>query len=507
MGILVLVFASFGLSGISAPKDVILSIDGKSVVSAPEFLKAKRQLARSIENNYPNVDLSQINVNQLVLNNLIKNELIGLEVERLGIIISDDIVVDHIKHDRMFHNKSGNFDKEIFKNILASNNIKESSYIKTIKRSIGESFLLKHMQGFDVPQQVVKQFYEYNNQKRVVDLFIIDASAAKAEEVSDQEVQVYYDINKKQFAEPEFREIEYITINASAFKDAKINLSEVNQEIAELNLSSEKAKEEFRKRIISNKIDQHMFESIKHIEDAISEGQNLQEVSKKFNLKYTKLPFIDANGFEKNKQLNKSMPDSAKFLSEAFLLEENKASEVITSDNGKEYYIINISSIRPTAIKPLSDIKNKIVAELKQTKMRANNRKFAADVRASFVSNAKEFNDKYKKNVIKKEISLLRPESANPMHGIGVSNVINVFNMKKDEVTHEFQMADANFAFMKIKDIKNPDSGSSENMTKTKGQVSNFIDNLVAQEFILSLQKKYKVEVFEANIPKESGAA
>lgn len=504
MGILVLIFASFGLSGISTPKDVILAIDGKSVVSIPEFLKAKQQLVRSIENNYPNVDLSHINIDQLVLKDLVKNELIGLEIERLGIIISNDIVIDHIKHTKMFHNKSGNFDKEIFKNILASNNIKESSYIKTIKRSIGESLLLKHMQGFDVPQQVVKQFYDYNNQKRVVDLFIINTSAGKSEDVSDQEVQVYYDINKNQFAEPEFREIEYLIINSAAFKNAKINLAEVNKEMADLNLSSEKAKEEFKKRIINNKIDQYMFESIKHIEDAISEGQSLQEVSKKFNLKYTKLPLIDANGFQKNKQLNNSMPASAKFLSEAFLLEENNASEVIASDNGKEYYIINVLSVKPMAIKPLNDIKNKILAELKQTKIRANSRKFASDVRESFVANAKDFNDKYKNNVLKKELTLSRPENDNDMHGISVNDIVDIFNMKKEGATNLLQMADGKFAFMKIKDIRNPNNSANDNIAKIKGQVSNFIDNLVAQEFILSLSNRYKVEVFEANIPKES---
>lgn len=503
MGILVVIFASFGLSGISTPKDVIISIDGKSVVSIPEFLKAKQQLSRSIEHNYPNVDFNQININQLVLNDLIKNELVGLEIERLGIIISDDIVVGHIKHDKMFHNKSGNFDKEIFKNILASNNIKESSYIKAIKHSVGESFLLRHMQGFDVPQQVVKQFYNYNNQKRVVDLFIVNTPVSKASDVSEQEVQVYYDINKNQFSEPEFREIEYVTINSASFKDAKINLAEVNQEMSELNLSSEKEKEDFRKKIVNNKIDQHMFESIKHIEDAVSEGQSLQEVSKKFNLKYTKLPLIDVNGFEKNKQLNRSMPSSTKFLSEAFSLEENNASEVITSDNGKEYYILNASSIKSTAIKPLADVKNKIVSELKQTKSSANNRKFASDVRESFISNAKDFNEKYKNNIVKKELTLSRPENAHSVHGITVNNVVDIFNMKKDSSTNLFQMTDENFAFMRVKAIKNPD-GADNNMTKTKGQVSNFIDNLVSQEFISSLNNKYKVEVFEENIPKES---
>ena len=497
LGILILVFASFGLSGLRTSKDSIVSIDGKSAVSLNEFLRVRKNMANSLARAYPDIDLKSLNINQLALNELVKSKLLYLEMEKLGIMISDDVVVEYIRSNKMFYNKAGEFDKDLFKRILASNNIREEDYIKDLKISIGATFLIRHMEDFPVPDLVVNQFYNYDHQERNIDLFVIDKINSEKIAVSDKEVEVFYDINKAKFYEPEFRELEYIVISPKAVRGVTVTQGELEKEVKAMNLTSEKQKAELRQRMVTSKIEQQMFQSIKEIEEALEEGKSLKDVSIKFGLSHIKLPLIDANGFDSNGVRLKSMPNSAKFLSEAFTLDQGVATEAIQGDNGQEYYIINTVSLKPMAVKPLEQVKQKIVLELRADKSRAENRKLASDIKQGIIENKEYKKDK----VTVKPITLVRPGSEKNIAGIYVSNVVDIFNIKQiGQYSDIFQMADGRFAFIKLKQINNPKPVSKVN--SNLGPISGFIDNVVSQSFVEYLHGEYKVKAYPENIPK-----
>jgi len=494
-------FALFGVSSWKTPKDTVVSVDGKSVVTINEFLKAKRNIANSLLRSYKGIDLNSVNIDQLALNELIKTKLIGLELEKLGMVISDDIIIEYIKKNKFFYDKSGKFDKDLFKRVLASNNISESDYIKDLKVSIGAFLLTRHMADFDVPQQFANQFYSYDKQDRVVDLFVINSRGRDNIAISDKEIEALYSTNKVRFSDPEFRGIEYIAITpASVRSKVKLDQARIEQELNSLKPKSPEQQEELRKGIVNSKIEQKLFETIKEIEDDIGEGKTLKDLSAKFGLNYVRLPFIDASGLDVNGKSPASLPKSSKFLSEAFALTESVASDAIQSENGKEYYILNIVSVKPPVTKSLDQVKKQIVAELRMTKEKSESRKFASDLRQEILS-SKIVSEKFKDKFSIESLRFSRPNVAQNINGLYVNNVIGLFNLAQGEYSEVFQLVDGRFAFAKLKSINSPRT-SSQNVENFRKHISSIMDSVVLQDFTSYLHSQYKVEVFSENIPQ-----
>src|SRR3989344_2209008 len=136
LGVLVFIFISLGFSSWKTSRDVIVTIDGKSVISLEEFLQAKRKISHSLNTMYSSIDPTQLNIDQLTLHELIKRKLLNLEIERLNLVIDDDIIVNYIKNNKSFHDSSDNFDKELFKKTLIANNLLESDYVNDLKLSV-----------------------------------------------------------------------------------------------------------------------------------------------------------------------------------------------------------------------------------------------------------------------------------------------------------------------------------------------------------------------------------
>lgn len=494
LGGIILIFISFGLSGLKAPKDTIVSIDGEDIISIYDFQKERNHLSLVAQGSIPDSELTR-----LALSNLISENLIALELKRLGIIISDDVVIDHIKQDKMFQNKSGNFDSDLFKRALVANNITESSYVSKLKNSIGSNILLNQLNISKVPDQIIIQFDKYKRQKRQAELFLVGLTSDI--KVSDAEVQSYYELNKSMFYQPELRKLEYIIMNPSSFKGAKkIDETQVDQEIKELNISSDEEKKKVRANIIENKLEQQMYESMKNIEDAAASGESLKEISTKLNLKYIVVPFIDARGFSSDGSISKDIPDSSKFLEEGFSLEEGVISEIIKSDNKDEYYMIGVIQAQPKKLKDLDQVKQAIVREVRNQKIAELNRKLAIDIREDFINN-KKLNDKYKDKLDVKRIEISRPV----MHKDTDNLIMNyaIFNLESlGDYTEVIRMSNGDFAFAKLLSIDNPGSPSSSEINAAKNESTRIINESLQQSLSETFNDRYKIEVFQENIPR-----
>jgi peptidyl-prolyl cis-trans isomerase D len=262
---LVLIFISFGLSNLKSSKDGVVIIEGKSAVSLEDFVREKRVVMQSMSRYYPNLDQNSVDFDQITLNQLIRNRLIDLEVKKLGLNISDDLALNIIRQTKLFHN-NGQFDKALFKKILAANHVSEIDYINGIKLSIAASFFSKNLTNFVLPESVVEQFHTYDNQERKIELFTVSKVNNSNVSVSDKEIAAFYEANQDRFYAPEFREIEYLLIN------------QVNKEKGS------------------------GFQKIKDIEKFLDEGKNLKQIADNNKLFYTKLPLLDIHGFNRRRQ-------------------------------------------------------------------------------------------------------------------------------------------------------------------------------------------------------------
>jgi len=456
LGILVLVFASFGLSNFRSSKDSVALIDGKPAVSFEDFAREKRAIIQSMSRYYPNLNPDTVDFDQLALNQLVRNRLIDLEVKKLGLNISDDLALDIIQQNKLFHNKEGRFDKTAFKTILAANHVSESDYVKGIKLSIAASFFSKNMTGFSIPDTIVKQFYSYDNQERKVELFVIDKINNSTVQVSDKEILSFYEANKDRFYAPELREIEYLLIDQ---------------------IKKEK---------------NGGLQKIRDIEKSLDEGKKLKDIAEKFKVAYKKLLPLDAHGFYSGGK--KDGVPNAKFLEEAFSLTEGVPSEVLKI--GENYYVINVVKIEARYLKSVDQVKASIVSELRDSKSVNDNAKFAADVRHELISNPGS--SKYFSKAKNKIILLKRPRNAAAVESIPVSSIVNIFTLENlGQYTDVFQLQGGGFGFAKLLEIQNPNGVPGKELQNALPQIFSSIAN---QDFMSYLHKKYKVEVYPKNI-------
>lgn len=492
LGALVLVFIFSGAMAGRTPKDTVVSIDGERAISTTEFVRAKKKIADSLSNAYPGADLSAINLNQITLNELVKDKLINLELENLGLHISDDLVVQEISQNPAFQNKDKKFDKDLFQRILVSNGITEKDFVKHTKNNIALGFLNKSMVGFKLPNKIIDQFNMYNNQVRNVDLYIVDRKPASKIDVSQEEISLYYESNKSRYTNPELREIEYITIKPEFFRrKANISDAQINKEVSAMKFKAEADKKAARIRLVQNKLEQAMFESIKDIEDSIAEGSPLKKVAESYGLKYVKIPSVSGG------EISSKAPKSKRFTEEAFSLEEGMASDLIQSDNGGEYYILNTVSLKPSKPRPLSDVRGAIISEIRQDKAMTEQKKYAYDVKNAILKN-----DKRPEGVVIKDVSISRPDQGKGQFGVSPEHLVEIFNMEKGDLSSVFPTKDKKFVFAKLKKIQNPKT--SKIPLESKIQISRFFDDTVMQSFLSSLHKKYKIKLFEGNIPQEA---
>jgi peptidyl-prolyl cis-trans isomerase D len=494
LGTLVVIFAVAGMQGLRTPKDTIVSIDGEISVSTTEFVRGRKNIANSLLNTYPGIDLENVNLNQLTLNELIKDRLIALELKDLGMYISDDLVISEISQNPNFHDKKSAFDKDIFDRALRSSGVKEKDFVRHVKDTIGMRFLSKTMRGFDAPDKIVQQLNMYNNQERLVELYLIKSLSLDDIGVSDEEVNSYYNGNKNRFTNPETRDVEYITIKPEFFRNiANISTDQINQQLSSMKFKSDSDRKDAYNGLIQNKLEQVMFESIKDIEDSIAEGNAFDRVAKQYGLQYVNLPTVSKHS------LSNKLPSSKKLIEETFSLEEGISSEVIQDDSGKEYYIVNTISLKPSQAKPVEEVRRQITSEMKKEKMLTEQKKHAYLIKNSVLKDSSSYND-YDIN----KVSLTRPEQDKSQFGVSPEILVEIFNLENiGDLSSVFATKNYGFAFAKLKSIKNTQDISKKSFKDTKVQLSKFMDDTVMQSFISGLYSKYKIELFEGNIPQD----
>jgi len=97
------------------------------------------------------------------------------------------------------------------------------------------------------------------------------------------------------------------------------------------------------------------------VEDALGGGATLEEAAKRFDLKLTKFPAVDAGGRGPNGKQIGDLPKSDQFLDVAFQTEPNTESPLTELRSGG-YFLLRVDGVTAPAPKPLPDIKAEVVA-------------------------------------------------------------------------------------------------------------------------------------------------
>jgi peptidyl-prolyl cis-trans isomerase D len=212
-----LLIVSFGVWGIgdifrerSAAETTVASV-GDINIQADELQNAVRsEMARMSSlfgGNFGAEQAKQLGLVDSVLNRIVGSDLLDLEERRLRLLVDDQVVRNAIIANPAFRNSAGVFDRNIFTNILAANQLTENRYVSLLRREIARSNLTGAVAGGAVaPTQLIDPLYRTRNEKRIADTVLVASEKMTGiAEPSEAELQDFHAKHEDLFRAPEYR--------------------------------------------------------------------------------------------------------------------------------------------------------------------------------------------------------------------------------------------------------------------------------------------------------------
>ena len=326
--LLILLATSFVLFGIvnffnGVGNTNILKINNEkiSVNKFSKFLTEKR--SQVFNKNLTSEELKFLNSKAFInlsLSEFIGNLLLENEIKKLNLIESKQAVFEDIYNDQNFKGEDGKFNIKIFKEILSNNNLTEDAYVNYVSFYNSRNALIDVLTSQNLVNNYVSEnLFKEQNKYITANVIVIKPKdlVLKPKELSDQEIEEYYNQNKEEFKVPETKIISYIDINLSKY-------------------NAEKAKQE-----------------LSNLEDLILSAKNIDEIANQYE---TIKKIINYN------EKNKKVPDDFNF--EILDYSAGTFSDLVYKDNNI-YRIYYLENIIPEYYLSLEKSKNDIVKIIK----------------------------------------------------------------------------------------------------------------------------------------------
>lgn len=290
------------------------------------------------------------------LNNLIDVTLLDQYSKKLGIAVSDQQIKDAIFATPQFQT-NGRFDNAKYLQSIQSMGYSADNFAQLMKQQLisqqleqayGQTDFILPVESTTLGALIL--------QTRDVHTATLDTDTLAAkQQVTDAEVQAFYDQNKNNFLSPEQVKVSYIEMDAAAMQ-GKADVTD-----ADISAYYDQHKNEFgqpeRRR--------YSVIVLKTQADADAVATQLKSGSDFAELAKTKS--TDALSAKQGGDLGWMEPETTlpEFKS-ANLTTKGQVSGVIKSDNG--FFILRLEDIKPEQVKPLTEVRTSIADKLKQEK-------------------------------------------------------------------------------------------------------------------------------------------
>lgn len=121
-------------------------------------------------------------------------------------------------------------------------------------------------------------------------------------------------------------------------------------------------KSRLEKDVMQTRFEDELGSYTNKLQDMLAGGTTLPEAAKELGLTLKTTEAVTAQGEISPGQKAKSIPELDKFLETGFKTDEKTESSLIMSKDGK-YYILRTDSVNPTRVRPLEEIKGRVVAD------------------------------------------------------------------------------------------------------------------------------------------------
>lgn len=366
--LLVIGLSMFGvdaiIGGFSGEPEVA-TVNGQDITER-EFtrtvqMQRQRQLAQ-MENPDPSL-LNEDQIRQNVLEGLIQEAVLTQDAHAQGLDLSSQDVDQLITSMPQFQ-VDGEFNRDAF-----------SSAVRNLGMGVGEfrealrtQFLVNQIRGgvassAIVNDQTAHDILRIQSQTRTFETLRIPASAVSDQvEVSEDNIEDYYEDNKSNFLQPERVDVAYLTLSLDDLAD---NVEVSDQELRdyfEQQRDEAGGEEQRRASHILIEAGDDAQAQLAEVQEKLEDGEDFAELAKTYS--------ADVASAEQGGDLGyagKGVYDSA-FEEALFSMDEGEVSEPVETQFG--YHIIKLTGVRKTEGPSFEDQRDQLRQELAREKAR-----------------------------------------------------------------------------------------------------------------------------------------
>ena len=372
---IVVVFIFWGMGGIVGGEKAqfVVRINNEAIAPA-EFTRAYNNMLRMYQDvykdNFKPEMAKALGLKNKTVDALIRASLTRQEAKRIGLSVDDAEVRDAIASLPAFQ-QDGRFNKELYLRVLRASRISPGDF----EDSEQEDLLVRKLQdlilaGVHVSEAEVLDRYRIDHEQ--VNLRFIklgSASFIPQVQLTDQDVQAYYDKHRDTFREPDRARIEYVLYPLDKFAgEAQVSDAEVQKYYDEHAAEYEKPEQVHARHILFRfapgataedkaKVRQRAEEVLAKVKA----GEDFAALAKQYSEDASAAQGGDLGSFTRGKLV-------APFERAAFSLAPGETSDLVESPFG--LHIIKVDSKESAHTQTLEEVRAQIADKLKQEKAR-----------------------------------------------------------------------------------------------------------------------------------------
>jgi peptidyl-prolyl cis-trans isomerase D len=284
------------------------------------------------------------------------------EAGRLGLTVTEDAIREQLRKIPSFQ-ASGGFSPGLYRETLRSQGLTPSAFEDSVRQDLLEAQLADIVRrGSHVSDEEAWQDYQRENRKMTLSYVAVDSQPFEKEVTVDEEALTkFYDSKQESYRRPPSVKVRYIAYKVADIAD-KIEVSDVDlNEYYDLNKNSEfQSEEQIGARHILKAVaaagDENAKkaarEAIEAVKKKLDAGGNFEELAKAES--------DDSGSAVKGGDLGlfshgKMVPA---FDKAAFALEVGQTSDIVETDFG--YHIIRVYEKKPAGVAPFDEVKDKV---------------------------------------------------------------------------------------------------------------------------------------------------
>lgn len=363
-----------GYSNMGGRGETVATVGGQPV-KRDEWDAAHRQEVDRIRASQPNIDIKLLDTDAAkyaTLERLVRERVLLVSAEKMNLVTSDQKLARDLQQNEFIaslRRPDGTLDMDRYRQVLAGQGLSPEMFELQVRQDLSQRQVSQGVvaSAFATPASArasLQAFFE----RREVQLARFDTAAYQDKvQVDDAEVAAYYNANPAQFQAEEEADVEYLVLNLDSVAQGLVVSDADIAAYYQQNADRYASKEERRaSHILINAAanapaaerEAAKAKAAELLAQATAAPAAFAELARKNSQDHGSAPGGGDLGFFQRGAMVKPFEDAA------FSLAKGALSGVVESEFG--YHVILVTDIKPSAARPLAQVKTEIEAELKK---------------------------------------------------------------------------------------------------------------------------------------------